>query len=123
MNTWIENLKAGDIVLVSANHARDTIMRVKNVTKSQIIVFDGKNEKIEHRFQKKTGRSIGTTTWNHRYLAEATTERLESVLLRQMQIRAKTLLGEIVIPDDYGEVKSIIEFAEKYQPKEVPNVL
>lgn len=70
--TWLQDLKAGDTVIVAGTdfHGNRTVGTVARVTPTQIIVG-------EERYSRETGRQRGDVVgWQRGWLLEATPERL-----------------------------------------------
>jgi flagellar motor switch protein FliG len=82
-NTWLQELKAGDTVLVS-RHPYEDIRTVKRVTPTQIVVVVSN---YEERFRKSDGWEIGGRTYNRRFLRHATPEKIAE--LKRQETRGK----------------------------------
>ncbi len=84
MSDWIENLKAGDDVIVNSNNYLQT-KEVFAVTKTQIIIQI--SELYKARFNKKTKRLIGAGYFNSDLIEEATEQKI--LLINEREERAK----------------------------------
>lgn len=98
-NTWIKELKAGDVVYVSGKYG-DTPSRYKvgRLTNTRIIVDIGKNlsgETIEMPFRKDTGWLIGGYKWSPSYLIQATQEVEAKYRLHKINIEARERLEKL----------------------------
>lgn len=71
MSDWLQNLKAGDEVIVrrGLGHTRNYISTIDKVTPTQIVIG-------ESRYNRTTGRRRGDTGWNSANLVEPTREAL-----------------------------------------------
>lgn len=67
----LENVKAGDKVIVSSRY-KDEVIEVTRVTKTQIICGTSK-------FNKRTGRSIGSDAWTFSKIKIATEEDIQRI--------------------------------------------
>ncbi len=62
-DNWLENLKAGDQVIVMGSTYGDKIRTVKRTTKAHIIF-----EETSVKFRKTTGASVTKNTWDYRVI-------------------------------------------------------
>lgn len=63
---WRDGLKRGDEVLVSGSYHGHDIQKVERTTTTQVVLGDGR------RFNKATGRKVGTSGWRSFYLRPVT---------------------------------------------------
>jgi hypothetical protein len=96
-NLWLQNLKVGDKVIISGHSAfgGDVIGKVSRLTKTQVLVTLGKNP-CEYKYKIEDGRSIGTGTWETKWIYEATPEKVDAIVLRNKRYRIKYYVKEIV---------------------------
>jgi hypothetical protein len=64
---WLASLKPGDEVFVFSTGGSSYIAKVERLTSTQVMVGG-------RRFNRKSGRSVGSTAWHHAYLQELTPE-------------------------------------------------
>lgn len=77
--SWLEELKAGDLVVVSDRHG-DEIKKVSKVTPKQIKVFVyTTGTGYESSYWKESGDLVGQDPFYYRHLKEATPERLQLI--------------------------------------------
>ena len=104
---WMNNLKAGDEVFTSRPFGGiPGIKKVSRITKTQIFVWI--NERYEQGFRKKDGREVGGNLYTSTYLIMPTKENRESTELRQLKVKAKEMVGKVVIPKTKDEVTALI---------------
>lgn len=89
--SWLQNLKAGDSVIVSDGrvYMPDRIVCVTRVTRTQIVVSD-------IRYNRDTGYERGGSTWGAKFLVEPTQERLAEIRERHKRQRLITALKNMV---------------------------
>lgn len=63
---WLATLTKGDEVLVSGGYHGYDIQKVERTTTTQVLLGDGR------RFNKATGRKVGTSGWRSFYLRPVT---------------------------------------------------
>ena len=92
MKNWIENLKAGDQVIVHTNMGR-VIRQVEKITPAGNIKLN--NGTIFN----KDGRERGGNDWNVTYLGEATPEIVKEIKEKHFIICVKKQLKEFLKKD------------------------
>ena len=92
MKNWIENLKAGDQVIVHTNMGR-VIRQVEKITPAGNIKLN--NGTIFN----KDGRERGGNDWNATYLGEATPEIVKEIKEKHFIICVKKQLKEFLKKD------------------------
>jgi hypothetical protein len=83
MNEWIQNLKAGDHVIVSNGgygYVRTT-GQVERVTNTLVVLSNGE------RYRRRDGRRAGSSSWSGAYLREATPEAMQEMLDAQERVK------------------------------------
>lgn len=93
---------------VTADRGSYVIRRIGTVTrltKTQVIVqFPG--IRVESRFNRETGRSIGTDTWNTVYLSHVTDQDYQDIAWQDL----KSLAGRLdKIADEYGRRDAVLQ--------------
>lgn len=88
-----------------AGHGTTRIGTVTRLTKTQVIVqYPG--VKAESRFNRETGRSIGTDTWSAVHLSHATDQDYQDVAWQSL----KSLAGRLdKIADEYGRRDAVLQ--------------
>lgn len=82
----LENMKVGDLVIVSGSYAYDYCLRkVERVTKSQIVVD-------KHRYWKKDGRLVGGGAWCYGYIKPALEKDIERINKERQKDKLMTYL-------------------------------
>ena len=78
---------------------------VARLTKTQVIV-QFPDIKVESRFNRETGRSIGTSTWNTVYLSHVTDQDYQDIAWQNL----KSLAGRLdKIADEYGRKDAVLQ--------------
>lgn len=93
---------------VTADRGSYVVRRIGTVTrltKTQVIVqFPG--IRVESRFNRETGRSIGTDTWNTVYLSHVTDQDYQDLTWQNL----KSLAGRLdKIADEYGRRDAVLQ--------------
>jgi len=124
-NLWLQNLKVGDRVIISGNNAfgGDVVGLVSRLTKTQVLVTLGLST-YEHKYRLKDGRSIGTGTWETKWIYEATPEKIEAILLRNKRFKIKKYVTETinwdVVPKNV--IDHLYEVLDPFVKEDKPNV-
>lgn len=89
-NTWLQNLKAGDPVIVRPGIGRNNeyVATVTHSTPTQIHVGHAK-------FRRSNGDQIGVRVWDASDLLEPTPAAIETIHLRDEIIRRARQFGEL----------------------------
>jgi hypothetical protein len=109
-NEWLQNIKVGDKVIISGNSAfgSDRVNVVVKLTATQVHVNTrGFLKDYVTKYNRESGRSIGTGTWETNWLDEATPEKLEAIVLRNKRFKIKKYVTETVNWDTVS--KEVIE--------------
>lgn len=86
MSDWLNELKAGDEVIVRSGYGRnERIVKIARRDKVKIVAIEGS---YEGRYSAKTGDAFGGDSWNQVYLVEATPEARTRVALATRTARA-----------------------------------
>lgn len=82
-NQWLQELKAGDSVVVSGAgwHDVQEIEKVERVTKTQIILAG------DQRYRKDDGHKVGGSAWRRGWLSQATPELVAQVQADELNRR------------------------------------
>lgn len=75
MSDWLENVKAGDTVILSTGHYNKWIKKVERVTKTQVIIKDS-----NARYRRSTGDKVGARQWEFSSIKEGTKEAVDKIL-------------------------------------------
>lgn len=97
-NTWIQELKAGDVVYVSRDYGRlPEHATVTRITPTQVVVSLGgvidPNGRYERKHRRSDGRSVGADGWHVQNLIQATPEVEAKHRLHNMNAEARSRLG------------------------------
>lgn len=86
MSEWLNELKAGDRVVVSTGYGyrREHLSSVTKVTATQIVCGTS-------RFKRSNGYVVGGDTWNRACLVQPTTDVLERVEERQLREKIEAI--------------------------------
>ena len=106
MNTEKREFKVHDRVISDrAGYGTKTIGTVTRLTKTQVIVRFPSN-KVESRFNRETGRSIGTSTWSTVYLSHATDKDYQDIAWQNL----KSLAGRLdKIAQEHGRKDAVLQ--------------
>ena len=77
MSDWLQNLKAGDKVIIVYGFGDERLVHVDRTTATQIIVGNV-------RYQRRTGNMVGADSWSRCGIYEATPERAEKVRKKKL---------------------------------------
>lgn len=105
--SWLADLKTDDKVAVQGR-IRDCIDTVLKVTNTQIVLKNG------DRFNRTTGYSIGSGSWNSAQITPVTDEIRIEVLLRKYKSQALSMLSKIEIPSDIDGIKALLAAIEPF---------
>jgi len=74
METWLEQLKSGDLVIVSGSSigSLPSVEKVDRVTNTEIIIRSTK-------YRRNNGRQVGGSRWYTSWLQEATPEAIKKI--------------------------------------------
>ena len=108
---WLENLKAGDEVVVNSHISDLSIAKVFRVTKSQIFIAKTNlaGEHHEDAYWKKDGYEVGRDAWSWSSLAMPTGDIRNKIQLSNLREKAQELIKELVIPSTKEDVLRLIE--------------
>ena len=90
MGKWMDELKAGDEVIVSRGYGAgsDSVEIITRATKTMIVVG-------QTRFSRKTGRMVGPSGWSSVRIGECTEEAKTEIARNKEEGVAKYRLGEL----------------------------
>lgn len=100
-NTWIQELKAGDVVYVQRRGAYGLSepATVERITTTQVVVslrgVIDPSVRYERRFSRSNGRSLGDDCWKVLYLIQATPEVEAKHRLHNMNVEARRRLDQL----------------------------
>jgi hypothetical protein len=108
---WLENLKAGDEVVVNSHRSGLSIAKVSRVTKAQIFIAykNLAGNSIEYSYWKKDGYEVGRDAWYWSSLAMPTDDIRNKIQLSNLREKAQELIKEVVIPSTKEDVLRLIE--------------
>jgi hypothetical protein len=107
-NIWLEKLKAGDEAYLSERYGVGSIVRVKRITNTQIVIeHNHTGTPFEEKYRRSDGRSISGDVWNRSYVSEPTSELREEIEIDRLKSKAKKLIEKLIIPKTKTE---LIEF-------------
>jgi len=87
--TFLDKLEVGSPVIMCGKY-NDYVLTVERITKTQIIVSSGKG-----KFNRMTGRSIGTDSWNSTYIHEATEKAVAKIYEVNKRIAQRNVLKKV----------------------------
>jgi hypothetical protein len=112
MEEWLQKLKIGDEVYIPDRFDEGDIKKVIRITPTQLIIeYPG----YEKRFNKKTGKSVGTGLWDSTYLWQVTDKIRQGVKTGKLKRHAKLLLNNVRLPDKDTELQELINILSQYQ--------
>ena len=109
---WLDGLKAGDEVARTRKYGQLPELRVVIRTTPTMVVIceswrlDG--EKVEGRYQRKTGQSVGGDVWSAQYIMEPTPEIREKIAVDALMRKALTLRESLPVPTDRAGLEAFI---------------
>lgn len=91
---WLKSLKEGDKAIIHKHLNDDVIVKVKRLTKTQIVVEQPNHVGgfFERKFRISDGREVSSNTWLNSLLVEASEDRLNSIKTKNAR---QTMLKEI----------------------------
>lgn len=102
---WREGLKSGDEVFVSQRYGGAPVpAKVTRVTPTQIVIDIWKDAK----FKRSTGRLIGGSTWDSRYLIQPTDKNRERAQIAFLKAKARRIVDKMKFPEDRGTLEAMI---------------
>lgn len=75
-NEWLQNLKAGDTVVLTDGES-EVVRQVNKVTRTQVVLAG------ERRMRRSDGRNMGGSVWDSCWIEPATTERVCTIRERK----------------------------------------
>jgi hypothetical protein len=88
MSDWLQNLKAGDEVILSGHYGAGVLAKVSKVTATQVVI--GAN-----RYRRDNGRFIGRRGCSNPSIREATPEARERADQSRLASVAKHRVGKV----------------------------
>lgn len=98
---WLDNLKVGDLVIVSYTH--DMIFcKVQRITKTMIITERG-------RYNRQSGWQVGGGSWTTANLVEPTEERIAEIKHKSLHRKLSNFNFKDLPLESLQEIKKIIQ--------------
>jgi hypothetical protein len=89
MKEWLKNIQVGDLVMATNRNGHE-IVKVQRITKTQIVVTDGR------KFNNQNGDLVGGGPWGICSLIESTPEMRQAVYASHKRIRLSKRIKDSV---------------------------
>jgi hypothetical protein len=87
--TWLQELKAGDTVIVRGSSGRREVRKVQRVTKARVFTSESTS------FNKSNGSEVGGSVWSREHIYEATPEDIADVLRETKRNKLRSTLRNL----------------------------
>ena len=113
---WLAGLKPGDRVFHLGMQGNDSALKVKRLTKTQIICWFGFGE---IKFRLSDGFNVGADAWSLHRIVPMNDDRIRELWIKTLSRKAIAVRGKVMIPKTEDELISFIADLEKWVPIDI----